>query len=195
VSQHRETEVKLKVDDTQALKRRLAEIGFRRASRRQLERDYVFDFPDQRLRKARCLLRLRLLNGRGLLTFKGRPYKEVRYKSRQEAETVVEDASGLREILGWLGLKEVFRYEKFRTMYALKGDSVISSRHHLVYDETPIGTYVELEGPKQWIDMVARQLGYRPKHYITASYATLYRQECRARGVKPSNMIFSRRKS
>jgi len=59
-------------------------------------------------------------------------------------------------------------------------------------DETPIGTYLELEGPGRWIDRTARQLGYRPEDYITQSYVALLVERCRRRGRVPGNMIFRR---
>jgi adenylate cyclase, class 2 len=60
----------------------------------------------------------------------------------------------------------------------------------LVYDETPIGNFVELEGPPRWINEVAQQLGYARTDYITASYGTLYRRWCEGREEEPGDLIF-----
>jgi len=60
-------------------------------------------------------------------------------------------------------------------------------------DETPIGAYMELEGNARWIDRTARQLGFAPAHYITASYGSLYFEWCRARGIEPGDMVFKSR--
>jgi len=65
----------------------------------------------------------------------------------------------------------------------------------VVFDETPIGNFLELEGPQRWIDEVARQLGYARRDYITDSYAALYRKKCLEEGAKPGNMIFPTRES
>ena len=62
----------------------------------------------------------------------------------------------------------------------------------LDFDETLIGTFVELEGPERWIDEVARRLGYRREDYITATYAALYFEWCRRRGARRGNMVFSK---
>lgn len=190
-----ETEIKLEVRSPRGVKRRLAELGFVQAEPRHFEANYLFDFPDQRLRRARCLLRLRYAGREGLLTYKGTPLKVRKYKIRREIETAVMDGHRLREILENLGLKEGFRYEKYRTVYTPHGKQDVSEAPVVVFDETPIGTYLELEGPRRWIDEVARQLGYGLEDYIVASYPTLYRQQCEARGEKPGNMIFVRRKS
>ena len=57
-------------------------------------------------------------------------------------------------------------------------------------DKTPIGTVAEIEGRPRWIDRTARELGFPPERYITASYGTLYLQWCRERKIKPGNMVF-----
>ncbi len=189
-----ETEIKLEVLNPRALKRRIGELGFRPIKARHFESNYLFDFPDLRLRKARCLLRLRFADGQGILTFKGTPLRSRGYKVRREIEAGVENGDHVREILQNLGLREVFRYEKYRTIYAQRARSKKAGTPHLVYDETPIGTYVELEGSKRWIDRVARRLGFDRENYVPASYGKLFRQKCLERGEKPGNMVFPGRK-
>jgi adenylate cyclase class 2 len=190
-----ETEIKLVVRDPKDIRWRLTELGFRPVLARHFESNYLFDFSDQRLRRSRCLLRLRFAGDRGLLTFKGAPLQSRDYKIRREIETSVEDGHQLREILRSLGMSEVFCYEKYRTVYAPRGKKEVSEAPHLVYDETPIGNFLELEGPERWIDEVARQLGYTRKEYITESYASLYRKKCLVEGKTLGNMIFLSRES
>ncbi len=185
-----ETEVKLQVRDAKRLKRRLRALGFRRVVPRHFERNILFDFEDLRLRKARCLLRLRFAKQKGILTFKTAPRSSPRYKIRGEIETEVRNGRRMKEILGKLGLCEVFRYEKYRTVFAQPNRSKKHASPTLVYDETPIGEYLELEGPERWIDAVARKLGYDRSAYITASYGTLYRRKCAEQGREPGKMTF-----
>ncbi len=191
---HHETEIKLQVRNPVALKRRLAELGFRPVRTRHFERNVLFDFPDLRLSRSRCLLRLRLVEGESRLTFKGAPLRARRYKIRREIEATVGDGRRVKEIFLRLGLREIFRYEKYRTVFGRGRRSKRGGAPELVYDETPIGNYLELEGSRRWIDRVARQLGYGREDYIPASYATLYRQHCLERGVKPGHMVFTRPK-
>ena len=82
-----------------------------------------------------------------------------------------------------LGMGETLRYERYRTVYARRGS--FGSRH-LAYDETPFGNYLELEGPKRWIDQIARQLGYDRKEYITLGYPTLYSMQRKGSGRRAS---------
>ncbi|MGH9435757.1 MAG: class IV adenylate cyclase [Terriglobia bacterium] len=168
----REIEIKLSVPDPRALKRRLSELGFHRLTARLSEANTLFDFPDRRLTHACQAVRLRTAGGVNLLTFKGPPSVAGGYKSRDEIETRIGDARELRRILEQLGLRECVHYQKRRTTYAPPGK--FNPGSVLVYDETPVGNFIELEGPRAWINRVARQLGYGREAYITKSYVTLY---------------------
>jgi adenylate cyclase class 2 len=44
----------------------------------------------------------------------------------------------------------------------------------VVLDETPVGTYLEIEGPLETIHRAARALGRGPEDYLTDSYAALF---------------------
>ena len=194
MKRRRETEIKLLARDPGELRKRLSQLGLRIFKKRHFESNYLFDFPDLRLSKSGCLLRLRFAAGESLVTFKGPPLGKRRYGSRHEIETRVEDGTLLREVLKNLGLKQVFAYEKRRTIYA--GD--LAGFHEppqVAYDETPIGNYLELEGPGKWIDEVAAQLGYSPRDYIISTYLALYFQRCREEGRRPGNMVFKGRRS
>ena len=183
----REIEIKLAVRDPRAVRRRLAELGFRRVSARYFERNALFDSPGRRLRKKGSLLRLRLQRGRSELTFKGPRVGEGRFKERVEIESRVGGGVEIGEILEALGLKVAFRYEKYRTLYGRRGDP---AHAEVAFDETPIGIYLELEGPRRWIDQVARALGYRVGEYITVSYGRLYLGWCETHRLVPGDMVF-----
>ena len=195
MNRQHETEVKLEVRKPGALKRRLRQLGFRCIAPRHFESNALFDFPDLRLWKGRSLLRLRLAGKRWVLTFKGAPVESRGYKVRREIETEIEAGDRMKEVLEGLGLRAAFRYEKYRTAYARGAGARNAGEPLLLYDETPIGNYVELEGPRRWIDAIAQQLGYGRADYITASYGSLYRQKCQERGEAPGDMLFPGHKS
>jgi adenylate cyclase class 2 len=190
-----ETEVKLAVKNPKGLRQLLTEQGFRIIQPRHFESNILFDFPDTRLRKLRCLVRLRYMGDQALLTYKGTPLRSRDYKIRPEYESKVEDGHRVHEILLHLGLQEMFSYEKYRTIYAPRGKRDASDGPHLVFDETPLGTFIELEGPQRWIDEVARQLGYSRQDYIKESYAALYRKKCQREGKTPGNRLVRNRVS
>ncbi|MGE5327185.1 MAG: CYTH domain-containing protein, partial [Deltaproteobacteria bacterium] len=75
----RETEIKLPVAHRGEIRRRLKALGFRVVEARRFESNRLFDFPDQRLRNTRRVLRLRLVDRDCLLTFKGPPLKSQRH--------------------------------------------------------------------------------------------------------------------
>jgi adenylate cyclase class 2 len=94
------------------------------------------------------------------------------------------------DLLAAVGLRPTFRYEKIRSSFRIAA----LPRLHVELDETPIGTYLELEGPPRRIDRMARQLGFAPKDYITKSYLALYLDECRRKRVAARDFVFPRRK-
>jgi adenylate cyclase class 2 len=175
----REVEIKLRMTSAAAARKLLRGAGFVVARRRVLETNTVFDTPDLALRRAGSLVRVRRAGGEGLLTFKG-PARIGRHKSREEMETAVASPAAAAAILTRLGLSPVFRYDKYRTEWARRGDA-----GHVVLDETPVGSFLELEGAPRWIDRTARELGFTPRDYITASYAALYKPVSRAAAASP----------
>ncbi len=188
-----EIEVKLEVRNPRALKRRLGELGFRAIRARRFESNRLYDSADGRLRKAGWVLRLRFVDGCWFLTLKCGVVASRSYKVRREIETEIKDGERLGRILQMLGMREAFRYEKHRTVYGRKIAADWSGSRQLAYDETPVGNYVELEGPKCWIDEVARQLGYRRVDYVTVGYPTLYSMRRRENGRPAGNLLFRAR--
>jgi len=57
-------------------------------------------------------------------------------------------------------------------------------------DETPIGTFVELEGQAAAIDRAAKELGYSTRDYVLKNYLVLYVEECKRKGEQPKDMLF-----
>jgi len=56
-------------------------------------------------------------------------------------------------------------------------------------DETPVGTFVEIEGGDRGIAELALVLGRSPSDYLLDSYRRLYAQDCERRGVRPCGMM------
>ena len=215
-----ETEIKLRITDLKELRTRLKVLGARIVGRGDgavHEWNVLFDTPEEDLRQRGQLLRIRTetradggkrggsKNKRSLVTFK-RPIdgddswrdeegRQRRHKVREEIELEVSDAASLTKIFEGLGMRGWFRYEKFRTTYQLPKSQRWANGLLVEMDETPIGPFVELEGPAKAIDRAARLLGYSEKDYIVTNYLSLYLAECRRRGEKPGDMVFRKRKS
>jgi adenylate cyclase class 2 len=204
-----EREIKLRIEDLEGLRHALAKLGTRIVKPRVHEHNIIFDTPQFTLGKREQLLRIRTetlaatsrkTNPRFILTFKapirgaGSRGKRQRHKICEEIELQVSDAKPLAEILEGLGLRGWFQYEKFRTTFQLRASNAWAKGLLLELDETPIGLFVELEGPARAIDRAAQALGFAGKDYILANYLVLYRKYCRSRGEKPGNMLFAKLK-
>jgi len=185
-----ETEIKIPIKDGVDAARALVEShGYRVTAPRTHQVDQVFDFPDRTLRESGRLLRLRSESGssenRGaILTYKGPAELNSPHKSREELETSAGDGATMELILNRLGFVPSFRYEKYRTTFGAPEEPGL-----IVIDETPIGVFLELEGPAYWIDRAAELLGFTPQDYVTASYAALYRDFLMYHGGPP-DMVF-----
>jgi adenylate cyclase class 2 len=215
-----EIEIKLRITDAKALHCTLKRLGARSVdggSGRVHEWNVIFDTPEGGLAKHGQLLRIRIETAesklkkgktapskRTVLTFK-RPIivgaapsagaqENHRHKVREEIEVEVADASVLAKIFEGLGMRGWFRYEKYRTTLRLPARTSWAKGLLIELDETPIGTFVELEGPPAAIDRAAQELGYSRRDYVLRSYLALYVEDCRRRGREPEDMLFAAKK-
>ena len=179
-----EVEIKLPVPDLPTVLRQIVAAGYRETHARSFESNVLYDTADHALRRNQQALRVREYRGQTALTFKGKPLPG-RHKQREELETTVGSGATLAAMLDRLGYKPVFRYEKYRHIYSKENEAGV-----ITVDETPLGPFLELEGESGWIDATAARLGYSPDDYITASYATLYLEHCRATGIEPAHFVF-----
>ena len=162
-----ETEVKLRLESPGKARERLLALGAVLVRERHFEDNVLFDDAARTLRASGTLLRLRETPHAGYLTFKGPRELEDGLKTREERETAVEAPEQVRAILKHLGYRPVFRYQKYRESWALRGQEI-------EIDETPIGGFLEIEGDSDGITAVAAELGYGPADYVTESYVGLF---------------------
>ncbi len=179
-----ETEVKIRIADLAGTCQRIEASGFQISQPREFESNTLYDTPAKSLLSSGTLLRLRESGGRYCVTWKGR-YQVGPHKTRPELETTLGSLETMARIFGELGYEPVFRYEKYRREYRVAGQPGV-----ITADETPIGNFLELEGPGTWIDETAQQLGLGPADYVLESYVRLYLKDCEQRGITPSNMVF-----
>jgi len=199
-----EVEIKLLVRDLSAISAQLQTLGARR-QQRVFEQNTIYDTPEADFRRYGRLIRLRVETPargpkRALMTAKAPPQasaprtlssrrvrRRPQYKERLEREVVVSNPARAERFLRAVGIRPVFRYEKYRTQFELPG-------LHIALDETPAGVFVELEGSPRPIDRVARALGYTPRDYFRGTYWDVYAALCRQKRHKPWNMLFPREK-
>jgi predicted adenylyl cyclase CyaB len=178
---NQEIEIKLRVTDVSALRRRLKQLKAPQISPRTHELNTLYDTPKENLSRHGQLIRIRVEHQpsrssqkheaprtEAKLTYKGppqnksnqppslgQPKKKNRYKVKEEFEVEISDAEQMRRILSALHLRPSFHYEKFRTTYVLKDLRNLK----IELDETPIapiGTFLELEGGPSAINRAAK---------------------------------------
>jgi len=178
-----EIEVKVRIGKTADIESRLRALGAYPESPRTLEDDTLYDFPNRKFTKKGSILRLRHREDGGVLTYKEKVKTRMRAKVRKELETGVSCLDDLREIVEALGLKPIWRYQKYRSSFRLGG-------LHALVDELPIGNFMELEGPKAEIDRWAGALGFTEDQFILESYRELHDAWREEKGLPEGDMVF-----
>src|SRR6478672_10857661 len=112
-----EREVKLRFDSVEIARKAVLDTGASPLLCRRLQEDSLLDTDDEMLRRRRCVLRVRLENGKSRITFKG-PVQPSVMKLRDEFETIVGDGTLLLRIFEEVGFHVWFRYEKYREEFA-----------------------------------------------------------------------------
>jgi adenylate cyclase class 2 len=181
-----ETEVKVPVEENPL--NGLAEPDVQLVRPRHFEENWVLDFADGRLRRSGSLLRVRRAEDRGTVTFKGPPLPHPQFKVREEVETEVRHPERALAIFERLGLRPIYRYQKYRTEYRVRVPS--GTTLSVTFDETPMGNFLELEGDDASIREFLERFRLREKPLLRASYATLYAEFCRAQGKPVGDMLF-----
>jgi adenylate cyclase class 2 len=195
-----EIEVKIAVTSAARVRKILRDTRFSVVSPRVFEQNLVLDNARGSVKSSGLLLRVRTSGKRNaaqtaLCTFKG-PATDTRthHKQRVEREFTASNADECLAVFAGIGFHPAFRYEKYRTVFARRARRGEKSKQGLVtLDETPIGVFMELEGPALWIDRTAKDLGFSRDDYITMSYARLWDRWREAHAIPAGNMVFSHR--
>jgi adenylate cyclase class 2 len=175
-----EIEKKYRLDDKRAesLRQRLAEVG---AEARGLEFEENTLYAGPNLGKENRVLRLRRVDGRGVLTFKERFDSPSAIKRQREDETRVDDPDALASILDALGYTPALIYEKRRATWRMSGVEV-------VIDELPFGLFAEIEGDEDSIREAERLLHLEDAGAVHETYPQLTLQH----GLRNADLIEAR---
>jgi adenylate cyclase, class 2 len=162
-----ESEIKLEMAGPEAARQRVRDLAPALVRPRHFEDNLLLDDESRSLVARGLVLRIRRTAEASVLTYKG-PRREVEgVKSRPEIEVHVSSAEAGLALLDGLGFRPVFRYQKYRETYRWR-------QVEIVIDETPVGTFLEIEGPVAAIHEAAQALGYGQEDYILDSYAALF---------------------
>ncbi len=194
--QSAEIEIKFPIADPAAFQSRLTALGFHLDTPRTFEHNTLYDTPTRDLRERKEILRIRQYGPLCTVTHKRKPGPDepvdtTRYKIRIETETVIAEGAALGAIFEQLGYTPAFVYEKYRSEWSHPISPDSKQTGHLLIDETPIGTWAELEGPTDWIDRTLAKLDIDPDTCITDSYGTLFLNWKQRTGSPAENLTFA----
>lgn len=164
-----EIEVKIKVPDLEGIGTKLEALGAKLFKARYFEENIMYDDPEKSLYAKQHALRLRTIQKKSYLTFKGPKQESRKFKIRPEFETEVKNNKHMKKILQALGFIPVFQYRKHRTVYKHKQLTIC-------LDETPVGDYIELEGERSDIVKMASALGFSKNDFLKTDYIELMKK-------------------
>lgn len=165
--QREELEVKFYISSLEAIENRLQMGGAVLIQPRCYEKNLLFDNAAGDLARQSQILRLRA-DQQARLTFKGRGRESDQAYARLEIELTVSSFEAAETLLQALGYQVSWVYEKYRTVYDLKGVAV-------TLDEMPFGHFIEVEGPAgERIREVSAALGLDWERRILSNYRELF---------------------
>jgi|SRR5689334_7786473 len=182
-----EIEVKLACDDLDRL--RNAGITLTLKTPRHFEDNWLLDLRDRSLLEKGAALRVRSVNGKGSMTYKGMVQEsaESRLKVREEIQTSVDEPDQAIELFERLGYHRSFRYQKYRTGYRA---TLNGYAFKVELDETPMGNFIEIEGDEASVASALDVAGFASDEIIRDSYPELQAARCKAKGIPLEDLVF-----
>lgn len=161
-----EIEVKFFLQDLQPVKKHLTRLGAENSGR-FFETNIRFEDRQSSLIKKNALLRLRK-DDRVSLTYKSSPDDiDENFKVYNELEVEVSDFKTMESILNSLGFYTEQVYEKWR-------ETLVLENTHFCLDTMPFGNFLEIEGSRDNIKKMARQLGLDWNERILFNYLKMF---------------------
>jgi len=179
-----ECELKIPVDDLDEIRRRLATTEAEQLNVAEHEVNILFDTASGRLATSGEVLRVRKVGPRHVLTFKGPATYDGAVKQRREIELEISSSERISELLHALGYAPAMRYEKERESWRL-------GEVRVELDHTPMGNFIELEGPTGSLEAAAQSLRLDPARAVAKSYISLWRDHCRRHPGLGRDMVFT----
>lgn len=173
-----EIEIKIKLDDAEALKKKVQASGGKKL-REELQHDVMYDDGKGFFDAENCL-RLRFIPSEGwYLTLKNKPSSHDYFLTRKELETKIDSGDVMDLILRDLGFTPYRIKEKQAIYYDLNGV-------HLRFDKMPfLGDFIEIETEEDKIKKIVGQLGLNLNQGTSKDYTTLFHEFLKTNGLPP----------
>lgn len=164
---HVENEVKIRVENSSEIERKLQSAGGILTGVRTYERNVRYEDADKTLTPAGRVLRLREDKRVRLAYKEPRPSNAPGIMCRTELEVTVNDFETADMLLQKLGFHPAWIYEKYRTTYTL-------NECEIMLDEMPYGSFIEIEGEPEEIERMIALLGLNGAKRIIESYSEIF---------------------
>lgn len=184
---YQEIEVKIPLSDLSASLKKAESMNLECIQPASHEINYRYDTPERTLSATGQVLRLRKTGDIATITYKRKQEgNSSGIAVREEIETNVTDFDAARLLLERLGFSVFFIYEKERSIYQLD-DTV------LMFDHTPIGDFLEIEGPDETAIQKSALIMELPWSERTAeSYSSLFKKWLKHTDRQQRDMIFQK---
>jgi adenylate cyclase class 2 len=173
-----EIEYKFKVDNKQTLIS-LLDKKSQKKKPREYQSNVMFDNPQKLMQRRDGRIRVRTLGNTGnkTLTYKKPLASENWAKREVEYEIHFADISDqIEKILTAMEFTPTTSYERYRTEWQISGT-------HVTLDEYPFADFIEVEGIKEKIESLAKELGFETKQGLTKPADTLFQEWRKERGL------------
>ena len=172
----KEIEIKIKLEDAEALMKKVESLGGKKISEYH-EHDVMYD-DGKGFFDAERVLRLRKTPKYNLLTYKEKNLESEHEHllKRTEIETKFEDYEAMDAILQKLGFSPHRIKEKISTKYELEG--FVIEFHKIPF----LGDYIEIEAEEHRLPRILSVIGYNMSDGITKNYTSLFFDYCDLRG-------------
>ncbi|MBI2607960.1 MAG: class IV adenylate cyclase [Candidatus Doudnabacteria bacterium] len=177
-----EIEVKIKLDNPEALMKKVAALGGIKISEQEgLESDIMynnqagdFDFDNPTGKH----LRLRKAPYGNVFTYKEKGEEHQNLLQRFEIQTKIENFEVMDEILRKIGFYHFRIKEKFVTKFELEG--LVLEFHKLPF----LGDFLEIEAAENTLDVFLPKLGLSLTKGINKGYSTLFLEYCKQHKIQ-----------
>ena len=163
-----EVELKFKIDDEDISRTKMnIDVIF---SEEVHQKTVMFDNADKLMEYTDGRIRLRQQGNNASLSYK-RPLPSVGNEKKEvEIETEVGNFEVMSNILRMMGYAPSTSYEKYTALLKLKNKPDI----HIEIQKYPFEIFLEIEGGKEEIEKVAKQLGFDIKNALVKPVDTLF---------------------